>query len=283
MRTYYPYNNGIEYYTRIVNSSFIHAILLKSNLLGDHIIGVAFLKDEDKVHWYKINDGKTIYNKLTDPTKSVGFIFNNSLRGKPSTMEDFSKYPKQKPEIQLKSFWTSPEHKEKVKKLAEEVLSDQLNSQENILKVQELPKKTAVEAYWNKLAQDIVKQNVKKPLTPTEKALEDISKIVTQLVKDVEPRTISNTDKSNVYGPVLHVNTKDSSCIFYLSLGFDTKTLENTIFYSLSSAPNDVYVIKDAQLSLYKEWIKSESLGKFYNQRIKHFTHSVLLRSLAKA
>jgi hypothetical protein len=132
-------------------------------------------------------------------------------------------------------------------------------------------------------ATDRMKDTPKVAQTPSEKALEDITKILNQLVIDVTPKVVPTTtpDYANTTGPVLHVCTKESTCIFYLALGFDTKTLENVIFYSLKSAPTDVYVIRNALLSTYKDWIK-DSLGQYYNKHIKHFTHSVLLRSLAK-
>lgn len=239
MRTYYPKPSFAtkSYQFKLVNSSFIHAVHLAESW-DSHSIGVSFIKDEDVIQWYVHSNSVNVYNKLTD-TRSVGFVFNNTLKGKQYTKTSVASSPKDAPVISPKT------------SLAE--------------KLQEM-KKTAM-------------QSVK---TPSEKALEDISKILNQLVQDVTPK-VPKTSPEYAFstGPVLHVCTKESTCIFYLALGFDTKTLENVIFYSLNSAPRDVYIIRNASLSTYKDWIK-DSLGQYYNKHIKHFTHSVLLRSLAK-
>jgi hypothetical protein len=252
MRTYYPKPSFAtkSYQFKLVNSSFIHAIHLAQSL-DSFSVGVSFIKDEDVIQWYVHSNSVNVYNKLTDPTRSVGFVFNNTLKGKQYIKTTVASSPKDAPVISPKT------------SLAEHLLKDASE------RLQEM-KKTAMES-------------VK---TPSEKALEDISKIITQLVQDVTPKVTkvslnSTPDYANTTGPVLHVCTKESTCIFYLALGFDTKTLENVIFYSLNSAPGDVYIIRNASLSTYKDWIK-DSLGQYYNKHIKHFTHSVLLRSLAK-
>lgn len=279
MRTYYPKPSFTSSYQfKLVNSSFIHAI----HLAGSHSVGVSFIKDEDTIQWYVHNDPVGVYNKLTDPTKSVGFVFNNTLKGKQYTKTNVAGSPKHAPvvgtprnmpeerpikteSVQVKP-WVNPVsiRQEKIKALADELVKRANDKLEEKKTVGEWPPKVV-------------------PKTPSEKALEEISKIITQLVVDVTPKPneVYVPNYANTTGPVLHVCTKESSCIFYLALGFDTKTLENVIFYSLNSAPRDVYVIKGASLSTYKAWIK-DSLGKYYNSTIKHFTNSVLLRSLAK-
>ena len=300
MRTYYPKPSfaAYSYKFKLVNSSFIHAV----HLSDSNSVGLSFIKDEDTIQWYVHNDPVGVYNKLTDPTKSVGFVFNNTLKGKQYTKTTVAGSPKdalvgilrnmpsERPvkteSVQVKP-WVNPfklteEPPVKPHYVDVKLAGMSQENQENIKALaDELVKRSNDKIEEKKTAGEWPPKVTTK--TPSEKALEDISKIITQLVQDVTPTRVTPIvpDYANTTGPVLHVCTKESTCIFYLALGFDTKTLENVIFYSLKSAPQDVYVIRSASLSTYKAWIK-DSLGKYYNSTIKHFTHSVLLRSLAK-
>jgi hypothetical protein len=68
------------------------------------------------------------------------------------------------------------------------------------------------------------------------------------------------------YGPLLDTCIKGSSCISYLALGYNRKDKNFIIYYSLKSEPRNILAFFTDDGGLFRDWSKSESLGKFYNE-----------------
>lgn len=85
----------------------------------------------------------------------------------------------------------------------------------------------------------------------------------------------------NGYGPLLDVCQRDSSCLGYLALGFNRNTKGLVIYYAIKNN-SDVYALRTNDATLYQEWIKAESLGRYFNRSIKRLG-AVNVRRAAKA
>jgi hypothetical protein len=85
----------------------------------------------------------------------------------------------------------------------------------------------------------------------------------------------------NGYGPLLDVCQRVSSCLGYLALGFNRVTKGLVIYYAIKNN-SDVYALQTNDATLYQEWIKAESLGRYFNRNIKRLG-AVNVRRNAKA
>ena len=299
MRTSYPvpsFSDGYQY--KIVDSTFIHAVhLARSKWSSTLSLGVSLLKDQDTILWYIVKEPLAIYHRLTDPKQSPGFVFNNSVKGKQSTRQSVSDKPQYK-QIETKNgalVYPKP-------------LSSYLNADKPIAKAQ--PKKvvpsshiahgkdlenhvdlgvmsvTQVQSILKQLAQAwSYKVPVSTPCPVETYTAQQVNYIAPKENKLPEPsrKEVEKVNASFSYGAMLDVyhDCGKSSCISYLALGYNKAAKGLVVYYSLNKS-SDVYVIETDDITLYRDWIESDSLGKFYNECIRYGEKSKLLRSCAK-
>lgn len=214
MRTTYPTPSFSDQYVyKLVDSTFIHAVhLAKSKGSWTYSLGISLQKEQDTIYWYIVNDAQGLYKKLTDPKKSPGFTYNNSVKGKQYTKQEV---------VDNKPIW---------------------------------PKTYAV------------KPTVLVPASAIPKA-------------PVAPKPPAKIEYVSTYGPLLETSNKSSSCIAYLGLGFNKTSKGFVIYYALKNNVHNVYALETDDASIYRGWVNSESLGRYFNQVIRKFK-PVLLKTL---
>lgn len=289
MRTSYPiptFSNGYQY--KIVDSTFIHAVHIARSKGSDTLtLGISLLKDQDTILWYIVKDPISVYNRLTDPKQSPGFVFNNSVKGKQHTKQTVVD-----------------------KKVVPKPLSSYLNTDKPIAKAEKkvVPsnhvahgvdiehaccgkcKGNSIDAGGMSISQvyDIVnriihthKLNPVSTPCPVETYNAPANYIAPKEMKLPEPS--KKEVPSFSYGQLLDVYNDccKSSCISYLALGYNKAAKGLVIYYSLNKS-NDVHVIETDDITLYRDWIEAHSLGKFYNEFVRYQTPGKLLRSCAK-
>jgi hypothetical protein len=238
---------------------------------------------------------------LTDPKQSPGFVFNNSVKGKQHTKQTIVDKPQYK-QINTKngaSVYPKP-------------LSSYLNADKPIAKAE---KKVAPSSHVADIdgccgkckgknhvdlgtmsatqAHSILKQlaevwGKKAPVStpcPVETYTAPANYIAPKEMKLPEPsrKEVEKVNPSFSYGPMLDAyhDCGKSSCISYLALGYNKAAKGLVIYYSLNKS-SDIYVIETDDITLYRDWISADSLGKFYNEYIRHVEPGKLLRSCAK-
>lgn len=274
MRTNYPVPSFSDQYKfQLVDSTFIHAVhLAKSKGSWTYSLGVSLQSDQDTIYWYIVKDPVGVYNRLTDPKKSPGFTYNNSVKGKQYTKQqvvdkpqwyapaglDRSKVDDKTPFIQcdkpngpgriypkpLSSYFDAPDTAKKANTLSAEL--------------------TELAAYWEKKAREEEKAPV-----PVSNGFASIA--------PPKPKVVQF---ESGYGPLLDTSDKVgySSCIAFLGLGYNRAGKGLVIYYALKSKPNDVIAVETDDAGLYREWTQSSSLGQYYNRHIKGMT-SIKLKS----
>lgn len=250
MRTSYPTPSFSDQYTfKIVDSTFIHAVhLAKSKGSWNYCLGVTMQDDQNTIFWYIVKDPVAIYNRLTDPKKSPGFTFNNSVKGKQYTKQTVVDKPY----------------------IAPKPLSSYLGELPKIDPETEKDARTLIEAYWSKKA----KEEEKAPV-PAPKA-EPLVSWTAQQVVPPKPKVIQF---ESGYGPLLDTcQNINSTCIAFLGLGYNRAGKGLVIYYALKSKPQDVIAVETDDAGLYREWTQSHSLGQYYNRHIKGLT-AVKLKS----
>ena len=286
MRTSYPVPSFCDSYQyKIVDSTFIHAVhLAKSKGSNTYTLGVSMIKEQDTIIWYIVKDPITVYSRLTNPKLSPGFVFNNSVKGKQNTKQTVVD-----------------------KKVAVKPLSSYLNTDKPIAKAQPQVVKsgccgkchsnenhidlgtmsiTQVQAILKQLAQAL-EYNKKDPVSTPCPVTTWVATPKTSFVAPKEtklPEPSKKEVQSFSYGPMLDVynNCGKSSCIAYLALGYDKASKGLVIYYSLKSCMTDVYAIQTDDITLYRDWIEADSLGKFYNEYVRHDYPGKLLRSCSE-
>jgi len=283
MRTSYPNPSfSVNYQYKIVDSTFIHAVHIAESK-GNHTytLGISLLKDQDTIIWYIVKEPLALYRRLTDPKQSPGFIFNNSVKGKQNTKQAVVD-----------------------KKVAVKPLSSYLNADKPIAKAE--PKKVAhgedIDGCCGKChgkenhvdlgtmnitqAQSILKQlaNAWAYKAPVSNPCPVNTYTAPSNTSWIAPAGVKLPNVSFSYGPMLDTynNCGKSSCIAYLALGYNKNAKSLVIYYSLASKSTDVFVIETDDITLYRDWINADSLGKFYNEFVRHSEPGKLLRSCAK-
>lgn len=234
MRTQYPVPSFADNYQyKLVDSTFIHAIhLAKSKGNWTYSLGVSFQDNQDEIKWYIVNDPVGLYKKLTDPTKSPGFTFNNSVKGKQYT--------------------TAP--------VVDKQPSKPSSLQKNL---------------------DTIKENMERKLFSGKEEEELLAAFYEKL--RAKQKESPKVEFVSTYGPLLDTAQKTSSCIGYLALGFNKTTKGFVIYYALKTKPHDVYAIETDDANVYRDWISSESLGKYFNRWIKGMNRVLLKSRVASA
>jgi hypothetical protein len=219
MRTTYPTPSFSDQYNfKLVDSTFIHAVhLAKSKGSWTYSLGISLQKEQDTIYWYIVNDAQGLYRKLTDPKKSPGFTYNNSVKGKQYTKQE----------------------------VVDKAIPAKTTTSTNF-------KLDEIESYW-----------AGKKSQPIPKAPEKPAKV----------------EYVSTYGPLLDTVNKQSSCIAYLGLGYNRSSKGFVIYYALKNNVHNVYAIETDDASIYRGWVNSESLGRYFNQVIRKFK-PVLLKTL---
>lgn len=272
MRTNYPTPSfAIRYDYQLVDSTFIHAVhfaVTKGSY--NSTLGISLQSDPDTILWYILKDPDAVWRRITDPKQSPGFVYNNSIRGK--------QYTKQV--VVEKNSWR-----------ASTSLEPGFMRQDNSWKIETKPNGSWNVAYDGKTSDNKV---VVKPLSSyltTEKPKTECmcgGKCQNHL-KEKAPATVHVNPKGsgvvvneyNGYGPLLDVCNRTSSCLGYLALGFNRVTKGLVIYYAIKNN-NDVYALQTNDATLYQEWIKAESLGRYFNRSIKRLG-AINVRRAAKA
>lgn len=260
MRTNYPVPSFSDQYKfQLVDSTFIHAVhLAKSKGSWTYSLGVSLQSDQDTIYWYIVKDPVGVYNRLTDPKKSPGFTYNNSVKGKQYTKQQVVDKPQ----------FVQCDKPNGPGRIYPKPLSSYIDPLANEKKVgptnlnQEL---TELAAYWEKKAREEEKAQVPKCTFP-------------QPINPLPPKPKVVQFESG-YGPLLDTcQNIYSSCIAFLALGYNRAGKGLVIYYALKSKPNDVIAVETDDAGLYREWAGSHSLGQYYNRHIKGMT-SVKLKS----
>ena len=271
MRTSYPVPSfSDEYSYKIVDSTFIHAVHLAKSKGSKRIytLGISLLKDQDTIIWYIVKDPQSIFLRLTDPKQSPGFVFNNSVKGKQNTKQvvvDKKVVPKP-----LSSYLNTTKPVDK-----DHVCCGRCQQHKNDL--------------LKTLAQEAL--NYSKPVSTPCPVTTWTANLKTSFIAPKETKLpppsnkeIEKVKPSFSYGVMLDIynNCGKSSCIAYLALGYNKAQKSLVVYYSLKSCMTDVYAIETDDITLYRDWIESDSLGKFYNDYVRHYEPGKLLRSCAK-
>lgn len=273
MRTNYPVPSFSDQYKfQLVDSTFIHAVhLAKSKGSWTYSLGVSLQSDQDTIYWYIVKDPVGVYNRLTDPKKSPGFTYNNSVKGKQYTKQQVVDKPQWYAPAGLdrsnvvKPPFIQCDKPNSPSRIYPKPLSSYIDAPDTAKKAgptnlsQEL---TELAAYWEKKARE------------EEKAPVPVSKGFASIVPP-KPQVIQF--ESN-YGPLLDTFQCNSTCINFLGLGYNRAGKGLVIYYALKTKPTDVIAIETDDAGLYREWTQSSSLGQYYNRHIKGMT-SIKLRS----
>jgi hypothetical protein len=292
MRTSYPvpsFSDGYQY--KIVDSTFIHAVhIARSKGTNTYTLGISLLKDQDTIIWYIVKEPLALYHRLTDPKQSPGFIFNNSVKGKQNTKQavvDKKVVPKP-----LSSYLNTDKPiakaEKKVAPSSHVAHGPDIDGccgkcQGNIIdaggmsisQVYDMLEKIILNRKCDPVSNPCPVETYKGPTSfavPKENKLPEPSK------KEVE-----KVNPSFSYGPMLDAygDCGKSSCISYLALGYNKAAKGLVVYYSLTKS-SDVHAIETDDITLYRDWIESDSLGKFYNEFIRYVNPGKLLRSCAK-
>jgi hypothetical protein len=150
MRTSYPIPAFSDQYTfKLVDSTFIHAVhLAKSKGAWNYSIGITLQNEQDTIYWYIVKDPQGLYKKLTDPKKSPGFTYNNSIKGKQYSKQYIKREDLGK--LTLEAYWDSKQSKSKPIQKVMPVVEKPENPQSNskpIAKPENPPKVEYVSSY----------------------------------------------------------------------------------------------------------------------------------------
>ena len=243
MRTSYPTPSFANNYKfKLVDSTFIHAVhIAESKGSYTFTLGISLQSDPDVILWYILKDPLAVWQRITDPKQSPGFVYNNSVKGKQYTRQTVVE--KVKPES-----W----------------------------KIESSPNGAWKVAYESLLGE---KKVTPKPLASYLK--EEKEHVCCGKCNDHKAPIVVTPTQYNGYGPLLDVCSKASSCLGYLALGFNRDTKGLVIYYAIKNN-SDVYALQTTDATLYQNWIKSDSLGRYFNRNIKRLG-AVNVRRAAKA
>ena len=273
MRTNYPTPSfAIRYDYQLVDSTFIHAVhfaVTKGSY--NSTLGISLQSDPDTILWYILKDPGAVWRRITDPKQSPGFVYNNSIRGK--------QYTKQ--EVVDKTPFIQCDKPNGPGRIYPKPLSSYL----------EAPKKHVCCGGKNCQVEGktVVKNGVAQLEFETKISTTQPTSFSPVQLKEKAPATVHVNPKGsgvavneyNGYGPLLDVCNRTSSCLGYLALGFNRVTKGLVIYYAIKNN-NDVYALQTNDATLYQEWIKAESLGRYFNRSIKRLG-AVNVRRAAKA
>lgn len=305
MKTNYVRPFGSTHYEfKLVDSSFIHAIHYAMwNHNVPYKLGVSLLSNPEHITWYNVHNPVGVYSKLTNPHNSPGFVFNNSVRGKPNTTFPQGFFPKQddvthidnKPYLNHADRKDVYEHtvgtKESRKKVVEELtnsLNAWLNPNETNVSVREAASKRVMDALNTKELDEAVNSMKYNPTTDVHN--EDTVNVVLKNVKTgstVAVSSLKNVSANGLnasfkFGVLLDTCQKSSSIISYLALGFNQATKGFVIYYSIKNKPG-LYTIVTDVANVYRNWCNAESLGRHFNKTIKKNHVSHLMSEYAQA
>ena len=254
MRTSYPTPSfAITYDYKLVDSTFIHAVhLALTKGSYNSTLGISLQSDPETILWYILKDPDAVWRRITDPKQSPGFVYNNSIRGKQYTKQVVVEKNPWKATTNLEQpQWFAPAGLDRTK-VTPKPLSSYLTTE-----------KPKTECMCGGKCQDHLK--AKAPATV-----------------HVNPKGSGVVvNEYNGYGPLLDVCQRDSSCLGYLALGFDRVTKGLVIYYAIKNN-SGVYALRTNDATLYQEWIKAKSLGRYFNRNIKRLG-AVNVRRAAKA
>jgi hypothetical protein len=244
MRTSYPRpanHNNIGYYEyKLVDSSFIHAIHYFDpyNTVGStRLIGVTFQDDQNTINWYNVRDALTIYQNLTNPKKSPGFVFNNSLRGKPFVPQ----------------------------KVVDKPLVTGVNPY-----TQKVVDKPVTEIDWK-----ITFGPTKWELVETPKPVKTVKKPVNKPV-EIESKSygvlLEQCNKLSSCIKYLALGFNNATKGFVIYYAVDNSTTQQGATWQ-----RNLRVIETDDASVYRDWVNAESLGKHFNKCIRHMDSKPLL------
>ena len=250
MRTTYPTPSfAINYRYKLVDSTFIHAVhFAESKGSYTYTLGISLQSDTDTILWYILKDPLAVWQRITDPKQSPGFVYNNSVKGKQYTKQVVVE--KVKPES-----WKIEANNSGWKVAYDNLLSDK--------KVTPKPLSSYLKEEKEHVCCGKCNDN-KAPATV-----------------HVNPKGSGVVNQYNGYGPLLDVCSKASSCLGYLALGFNRDTKGLVIYYAIKNN-HDVYALQTDDATLYREWVKSDSLGRYFNRNIKRLG-ATNVRRAAKA
>lgn len=243
MRTLYPCPTFANHYDfKLVDSTFIHAVHLAYRKGNDGaMFGVSFQSDEDSINWYDVKNPEAVYVKMTNPKLSPGFTFNNSVKGKKFSTIKVNDNPVRRT-FNVDAGNVSP----KVAQGVMEMMKARLNQNG---------------AATPPITSDPFIQ-CDKPNGPGR----------------MYPKPVKVEYESS-FGPLLDTcsNYQNSSCMSYIAMGYNKFTKGLVIYYALKSKMTDVYAVEVMDATIYTNWLKADSLGRYYNQVIKKL-NPVLLR-----